>query len=131
MAESAAQDFGLNGRTEGHGLIRILRGVELRALGFVVVVAQSQVSAGLLEFRATEPLSYRLSDQRHAGLPTDQDDLIEILGLEFGIGECAQAVRPSLLDDSAGEGFEFHPSDAPQKAKFRGEKGELDLRLSL
>ena len=107
MAKSAAQNFCLDGRAEGHCFVRVLGGVELRALGFVVLVAQAQVSAGFFELRATKPVRHALSDQGHPGLSTDQNHLVQIFGFQLRVAECAEAVRASFLDNAAGEGFQL------------------------
>ena len=131
VTEATPQDLGLDGRPEGHRLIRILRGVELGPAGLVVVVAQTQVAAGLFELRASEPLRHPLAHQRHPGLSADQNDLIQVFGLELGIGQGLEAVGARLLDDIACQRLQLGPRDAPQEAEVRGEEGQLHLGLGV
>ena len=85
--EPAGQDFRLNGRAQGHGFFRILRGVQGGAARRVMVASQPHVTTGFLEIHTAEPWPDQSAHQRHPGLSAHQDDLIQILGFELGVGQ--------------------------------------------
>ena len=85
----------------------ILRCVQARAGGAVIIGAQTEVAARFLEFRAAKKFRHNSAHQRHAGLAADEDDLIEVFGLQFRVGQRAQAMRAGAGKDVAGQVLQF------------------------
>ena len=54
--------------------------------GAVIVGAQAHIAARFLEFGAAKHFRHHPPHQRHARLPADQDDLIQVRGLKLGVG---------------------------------------------
>jgi hypothetical protein len=52
-----------------------------------------------------------LLDRRHAGLPTDQDDLVDIRGSQPGIRHCLLAGLERAKDEILGELFQLGASE--------------------
>src|SRR5439155_27094703 len=87
IAKTAGEYLGLNGGAEGHRFIGILRGVQLGPLGAVKINAQTHIAAHLTEVGASEPFAYELAHKRHASLAADENHLIQVFGLQFGVSK--------------------------------------------
>ncbi len=125
--ETAGQNLGLDGCTQGDGFVRILRCVEQRTFRAVKFGAEPDAAVGFLEFRAAKNFGDELPHERHAGLSADEDYLIEVVGFELGIGEGADAMRTCAGNDVAGEVFELCPREPQAETKIRREKGQRDF----
>jgi len=75
------------------GFVGVLRRIKLRPGRAMVLRAEAQGPARLFKFGAAEKIGYELTDQRHAGLAADQDDLVQVYCFKFRIGERPQAMR--------------------------------------
>ena len=127
--KTAGQNLRLDRRAERHGLVRILRRVELRAAGFVKVAADAQTATRLFKVRAAEQFAHKLAHQRHPRLAADKDDLIQILRLQFRVRQRAQAMRPGAGDDVARQIFQLGARELVAERKFRSEKRQRDFHF--
>ena len=59
------------------------------------------------KFSAAKQVGDEAAHERHPGLAADENDLVQVFGLEFGIGEGAQAMGARAGDNVAGQGFQF------------------------
>ena len=73
----AGKNARLDGRAERDGFVGILRSVRL----------------------APKDFRHELPHERHARLAADQDHFVEVCGVEFRIGQRAQAMRAGSFDD--------------------------------
>ena len=83
VLHAAFEDAGLDGRAERDGFVGIGAGVRLAAEDFL----------------------HQRAHHRHAGLAADENDVVEIGGLEFGVAEGAEAVRARFLHDGLAREF--------------------------
>ena len=121
----------MNRRAEGNGFVGVLRGVQHRASALVEAVAEAEAAAFLLELRASEPLTDEAAHERHARLPADEDDLVELFCFELRVAERAEAMLASALDDVAGEAFQLLARELVAEAEIRREEREDNLSLGL
>ncbi len=111
VVDLALEHAGLDGGADGDHLVRVDALVRLLA----------------------EELAHRLLDQRHARLPADEHDLVDLRGGDAGVGEGLLAgpqraldeVADQLLQLGAGEG-DVHVLGA---GGVGGDEGQVDLRL--
>ena len=117
--ETARENFRLDGGAEGDGFVGVLRRVELRACTLVIFGAEAKVAARFLELRAAKPFRNELAHERHARLAADEDNLIEVFGLQFRVGERAQTMRARAHDDVAREILQFVARELVAEAEVR------------
>src|SRR5690242_19855575 len=88
----------------------------------MVIAAETDAAARFLEFRATEPLAHQFADERHPGLAAAENHLVQILWLNLGVGQCAEAMRPRAGDDVVREAFQFGTCQSIAETEIRCEK---------
>src|SRR2546427_5116854 len=93
----------------------------------MVVAPQTDAAALGLKIGTTKQLANKLAHQGHAGLSAYQDDLIEILGLQFGVGQRPQAMRARARDDIARQALKFCASEFIGEAEGGCQKWEREL----
>ncbi len=98
-----------------------------------MVAPRATASSGFCEVLGSlaENLGDEAADERHARLAADEDDFVEVLGLEAGIGQRAAAVGAGALDDRLGEALEFGAGKREGEATGAVEKGEGRFRPGL
>src|SRR5206468_9379558 len=97
--------------------------------GPVVFRAQPNAAARFLELRAAEPLAHKLAHQRHPCLPADEDDLVQVLRLDFRVGQRTEAMLTRAQDEVTREAFKFGARQFATKAEVRREERERDFDL--
>ena len=101
----------------------------MRAAGFVEIAADAQAAAGLFEVRAAEQFADQFPHERHPGLAADENDLVQILGLQFCVRERPQAMRPGAADDVARQVLQLAARELVIEGKVRRQKGQGDFNL--
>src|SRR5205085_239671 len=100
---------------------------KLRAFRPVVFRAQANPAPGFLELGATEKFADELPDQWHAGLATDKNDLVQIMGLQLCIRERTQTMHAGPGDDITREIFKFGTRQFVTETEVRGQEGKRDF----
>ena len=122
VLDVTGQDAGLDRGADGHDLVRV---------------------DALVRLLAAEHRLDRLDDGRHAGHAADEDDLVDVAGLEAGVLERGLDRALGLLDEVGDEVLELRPGerhdevlgpgrvggDVRQVDLGRGRRRQLDLGL--
>ncbi len=111
VLDVALQNAGLNGGAQGHDFVRVHALVRLLA------------EEGLHGFH----------DLGHAGHAADQDDLVDVAGLQTGVGQGLLAGLDRALDQVVDQGFQLGARQLDvqvQRARgVHGDEGQVDLVL--
>jgi hypothetical protein len=91
--------------------------------------SEAQVTARFLELRAAKPLGNELAHKWHARLAADKNNLVEVFGFHFRVGERAQTVRAGAHHDLAGESLQLVARKPVVETKGIGEERQADFDL--
>jgi hypothetical protein len=108
LAVAGDQNVGLDRGAERHDLV----GVELAMR------------------RLAEQFCDQSAHEGNAGGPADQDDLVDLRGVELRVAERLQARAQRAIDDGSDQLFEFRPGDPLAEELCLFVIGEIPLRLN-
>src|SRR5687768_12762685 len=93
------------------------------------IAANSESSSHGLEVSASKPFADELPNQRHARLAAHEDDLVQVTGLKFCIGQSAETMFLRAHHEVARQIFELQSCEDRFEAEGGREKRQCNFRL--